>query len=84
MLYTLIRIGLFAILIAILVPLLAAWIPAWGSAIIAAVVAFCISYLAFGGLRRRISEDLAAARASNQTSTITAPAAASDEEAENF
>jgi divalent metal cation (Fe/Co/Zn/Cd) transporter len=82
-LYTLVRLGLFAVLIAILVPLLAAWVPAWVSAVIAAVVAFCISYLAFGNLRRRVSEDLAAARASNKTSTITQPAVASDEEFED-
>ena len=81
--YSLIRLGLFAVLVIVLVPLLGAWISAWGAAVIAAVIAFCVSYLAFGGLRRRVAADLAAARASNQASTLTVPAAASDEEFED-
>jgi len=81
--YTLIRLALFAVLVAILVPLLSGFIPAWGATIIAAVIAFCVSYLAFGTLRLRVAEDLAAARASKETSTLKPAAAASDEEAED-
>jgi hypothetical protein len=81
--YTLVRLGLFAVLVAVLVPLLSPWLPAYGATIIAAVVAFCVSYLAFGKLRRAVTENLAASRASKQTSTLREPAAASDEAAED-
>jgi phosphate/sulfate permease len=82
-LYSIIRIVLFLGLVAVLVPLLDSIVPPWVSTIIAAIMAFCISYLAFGTLRKRVADDLAASRASKQTSTVTVPTAASDEAVED-
>jgi O-antigen/teichoic acid export membrane protein len=81
--YSIARLGLFAVLVVILVPLLSPWLAAYWATLIAAVIAFCVSYLAFGKLRRRVTEELAASRASKETSTLRTPARASDEEAED-
>jgi hypothetical protein len=58
--YTLVRVGLFAVLFAVLFVLGLEW---WLAAIIAAALGFCISYIFFRRLRERVALDLAAARA---------------------
>jgi len=58
--YTLVRVGLFAVLFAVLFALGLEW---WLAALIAAALGFCISYIFFRRLRERVAVDLAAARA---------------------
>jgi cobalamin synthase len=60
--YSLVRLGLFAVLLVILVPLLSALVPAWVSAVIAALIAMCVSYLVLGRQRRAVATSIAEAR----------------------
>lgn len=53
--YSLLRVGLFAAAFAILMLLGIEW---WLSAIIAAVVGLCVSYIFFGRLRDRVTRDI--------------------------
>jgi hypothetical protein len=77
-LYSAVRVGLFAVLFAIVYALTwQLWDFAWAlAAVVAALLAFCISYIFFGRLRARISTELAASRGR------TTPAG-SDEDAED-
>lgn len=58
--YTLIRLGLFALVLAILLILLP--VEPWISAIVAAIIALCVSYIFFSRPRAAVSEQLAEAR----------------------
>lgn len=58
-LYSLIRVGVFAAAFALLVMLGIEW---WLAAIISAVVGLCVAYIFFNGLRHRVAADLAARR----------------------
>jgi phosphate/sulfate permease len=62
-LYSLIRVGLFAIVFA---GLMLAGIPWWLSAIIAAVVGLCVAYIFFGKLRDAVALDIVSRRASTK------------------
>ena len=61
MIYSIARIGVFAIACVVLWLLLGElWGQFWWLGIIcAAIIAFCISYIFFGRMRTRIAEDLA-------------------------
>ena len=63
MLYSVIRVGLFAIVLA---GLMLAGIPWWLSAPIAAVVGLCVAYIFFGKLRDAVTLDIVARRASTK------------------
>lgn len=78
-LYSALRVGLFAVLFAVVYALTAQlWSFAWAvAAVVAALLAFCISYIFFGRLRARAIAELAASR---QPRT---PPAGSDENAED-
>ena len=78
-LYSALRVGLFAVLFAITYALTAQYTDiAWAlAAVVAALLAFCISYIFFGRLRARVATELAASRQQR-----TAPAG-SDEDAED-
>lgn len=54
--YSVVRLGLFAVVLGVLLVL--RFDPLWAT-LIAAVVGFCISYLFFAPLRRRVALDLA-------------------------
>ncbi|MFZ2963480.1 MAG: DUF4229 domain-containing protein [Rhodoglobus sp.] len=58
-LYSLVRIGLFAVVFALL---LLTPIPWWLSAVIAAVIGLCVAYIFFGRLRDAVALDIAARR----------------------
>lgn len=58
-LYSLVRVGLFAIVFALL---LLTPIPWWLSAIIAAVIGLCVAYIFFGRLRDAVALDIVARR----------------------
>jgi hypothetical protein len=58
-LYSLVRVGLFAIVFALL---LLTPIPWWLSAVIAAVIGLCIAYIFFGRLRNAVALDIARRR----------------------
>lgn len=60
-LFTIVRVGLFAVLFVVLYALTAqlgsfAWA---GAAVLAALLALCISYIFFGGLRARVAAEMA-------------------------
>ena len=60
-LFTIVRVGLFAVLFAVIYALTAqlgafAWA---GAAVVAALLAFCISYIFFGTLRARVAAEMA-------------------------
>lgn len=57
--YTLIRLGIFAVVFALLLLLDIQWFVA---ALIAAVVGFCVGYIFFRDLRLRMAAELANAR----------------------
>lgn len=59
MLYSLIRVGVFALALTVLMLLQVEW---WLAAIIAAVIGLCVAYIFFGGLRDAVARDLAARR----------------------
>lgn len=77
-LYSALRVGLFAVLFAVFYALTAQlWTYAWAAAALAAaLVSFCISYIFFGRLRARVAGELASRRP-------RAPKAGSDEGAED-
>lgn len=56
MLYSLVRVGVFAVVLAIL---LVVGVPWWLAAIIAAVVGLCVAYIFFGRLRDAVALDIA-------------------------
>jgi hypothetical protein len=58
-LYSLIRVGVFAVALAVLLLLPIDW---WVAAIAAAVIGLCVSTIFFGDLRSRVAADLAARR----------------------
>lgn len=72
--YTLLRVGLFAL---IFIVLLVLQVTPWIAALIAAAVGFCVSYIFFRPLRNEVAEELAESRA------VRAPAKKSDEEVED-
>ncbi|MFM9876519.1 MAG: DUF4229 domain-containing protein [Rhodoglobus sp.] len=55
-LYSLVRVGVFAVVLAIL---LVVGVPWWLAAIIAAVVGLCVAYIFFGRLRDAVALDIA-------------------------
>jgi uncharacterized membrane protein len=78
-LFTIVRVGLFAVLFAVLYALTAqlgsfAWA---GAAVVAALLAFCVSYIFFGKLRARVAAEMAE-RAQDRRAK-----AGSDEDAED-
>lgn len=58
--YTLVRVGVFAVVFAALMLFQVTW---WLSAVIAAVVGLCIAYIFFGRLRDAVALDIAERRA---------------------
>ena len=81
-LYTVLRLGLFAVLFAGLYLLaLQLWgqglLSAAAAAVVAAILAFCISYIFFGRLRGRVAGELASARRPKE------PKMGSDEDVED-
>jgi ABC-type bacteriocin/lantibiotic exporter with double-glycine peptidase domain len=70
--YSLLRVGIFALVFAVLLLASAPW---WLAAIIAAVIGFTVSYIFFGRLRDAVARDIVARRAR--------PAADSDTAAED-
>lgn len=77
LIYTLARVGVFAVLFAVLYVVLDGdWLT---SAAVAAVAAFCISYIALGPLRRRVADELAE-RHARPVPTADADADAEDDE----
>lgn len=79
-LYSLARLGIFAVVLAVLLPVLAQHLDlrfaAAVAAVIAAVVAFCVSYLALGRLRAGVTQSIAATRTQRRRRSA-------DEEAED-
>ena len=73
--YSVVRVGLFAGVFLLLWLLGIEW---WLAAISAAVIALCISYIFFGKLRARVAEEIEARR-----KAAGVPAANSDEDAED-
>lgn len=63
--YTALRLAIFGVPFALLLLLGLEW---WLAAIAAAIIGLCVSYLALGGLRARVAESLAAARATPRES----------------
>ncbi len=63
-LYTLVRVGLFAVMFAILYALTAnLWSFAWAAAaVVAALLSLCISYIFFRPLRERVAMEWVSAR----------------------
>lgn len=59
MLYSLVRVAIFAVVLFVLVVLT---VPLWLAAIVAAIVGLCVSYIFFGKLRSAVAADLAARR----------------------
>ena len=58
--YSLLRLGVFAVVFALL---MLANVPWWLSAVIAAVIGLCVGYIFFGRLRDAVALDIAARRA---------------------
>ena len=58
--YSLVRLGVFAVVFALL---MLANVPFWLAAIIAAVVGLCVGYIFFGRLRDAVALDIAKRRA---------------------
>jgi hypothetical protein len=73
--YSVVRVGLFAGVFLLLWLLGIEW---WLAAISAAVIALCISYIFFGKLRARVAEEIEARR-----KAAGVPVANSDEDAED-
>jgi hypothetical protein len=63
--YTGLRLAIFGGTFALLYLLGIEW---WIAAVAAAIIGLCVSYLALGGLRARVAESLAAARAKPRSS----------------
>ena len=60
MLYSLVRVALFAVVFALL---LLTPMPWWLSAVIAAIIGLCVAYIFFGRLRDAVARDIAQRRA---------------------
>ena len=75
--YTLLRVGLFALIFIVLMVLQVTW---WIAALIAAAVGFCVSYIFFRPLRNEVAEEIAEARAGRVPAAGAAP---TDEEIED-
>jgi len=58
--YSLVRLGVFALVFAVLMLANVAW---WLSAIIAAIIGLCVGYIFFGKLRDQVALDIVARRA---------------------
>ena len=71
-LYSLVRVGVFALSLAILLVIGIVW---WLAAIIAAVVGLCIAYIFFGKLRDAVARDIVQRRTQPK---VDADAAAED------
>lgn len=71
--YTLIRIGLFAVLFVVL---MLVGLEGWLAAILAALIAFLVSYIFFRGMRARVAAELAESRS---TTAKTPDEAAEDD-----
>lgn len=69
MLYSLVRVGLFAVVFALL---LLTPMPWWLSAIVAAVIGLCVAYIFFGRLRDAVARDIAERRAAPPTDSDAA------------
>lgn len=57
--YSLLRVGIFAVVFAVLMLIGLEW---WISAVVAAVLGFLVSYIFFRGLREKVALELAEAR----------------------
>jgi len=57
--YSLVRLGVFALVFAVLMLANVVW---WLSAIIAAIIGLCVGYIFFGKLRDRVALDIVARR----------------------
>jgi mannitol-specific phosphotransferase system IIBC component len=72
LLFSLIRIGLFAVILAILLLLLTpGGVPSWISALLAAVIALCISFIFLRKPREEAAKSLYEARASTKLTQST-------------
>ena len=78
MLYSLLRVGIFAAAFAVLLLIGAA---PWLAAIIAAIIGFCVSYLFLREARDKVAEDVYTRRHAADEQAPTTPG--SDEEAED-
>ncbi|PPF62240.1 DUF4229 domain-containing protein [Clavibacter michiganensis] len=82
LLFSLIRIGLFAVILALLLLLLSpGGVPAWISALLAAVISLCISFIFLRKPREEAARSLYEARASTKRSQSSA--AGDDEDVED-
>ena len=82
LLFSLIRIGLFAVILALLLLLLSpGGVPAWISALLAAVISLCISFILLRKPREEAARSLYEARASTKRSQSSA--AGDDEDVED-
>jgi ABC-type bacteriocin/lantibiotic exporter with double-glycine peptidase domain len=68
--YTLLRVGLFALIFIVLLVLQVTW---WIAALIAAAVGFCVSYIFFRPLRNEVAEEIAESRAGRVRTSSDAP-----------
>jgi divalent metal cation (Fe/Co/Zn/Cd) transporter len=67
-LYSLVRVGVFAIALAVLLVVGLDW---WLAAILAAVIGLCVAYIFFGKLRDAVALDLADRRGRASTDSDT-------------
>ncbi|CAD5990730.1 DUF4229 domain-containing protein [Agreia sp. COWG] len=82
LLFSLIRIGLFAVLLAILLLLLTpGGVPEWISAVLAAIISLCVSFIFLRRPREEAAKSLYEARASTKRSQSSA--AGDDEDNED-
>lgn len=66
--YSLVRIGAFAIVFALLMLFaVPSGLPIWAAAIIAAIIGLCIGYIFFGKLRDAVALDIVARRTATTT-----------------
>jgi len=82
-LFSALRLGLFAVLFGVLYALTASTWPSFAwliAALGAAVLAFCISYIFFGPLRERVALEIVDARAGKARPAASGP---SDEDVED-
>ncbi len=77
--YSLIRLGVFAVVLAGLLIINLVW---YWAAIVAAIVGLCISYIFFGTLRNAVASDVAARRGTSVGPIADRDAAAEDQQIE--
>jgi hypothetical protein len=58
LLYTLIRVGLFALALVLLLWLLPSWVPQWLSAVLAAIIAMSLSFIFLRKPREEVAKNL--------------------------